>query len=169
MAINPLLQLDGDVEVINKQPIDNDIQFLMSPNGVNNCCNPNVIRCAAQYNDLSEGMKLLIFLERMSETQIAGNNCLITINQVSYTDWSETLLSNISGVEQPDGTFTADITKAQLNNLELDGELILAVTITLSRLRKTYRKKFYINHLGIFDTTERLRKRINTHEIVYHE
>jgi hypothetical protein len=72
----------------------------------------------------------------------------------------ESLLGTFTGTQN--GVFyLADIPETSLSGLELDGEPVLLIEVQIRRFHRIYKTKFYVNDVGIWDKTERIRKRVN--------
>lgn len=113
-------------------------------------------------SDDLNGIHLMGYLQKNNDDIIHAANCTFKIYEISTTStWAETLRATVSGVAQPDGKFTADIPQATLNPTELDGEITLAIEMTLKRFNRTYKKKIYVNHLGVYDSIIRLRQAVD--------
>ena len=88
--------------------------------------------------------------------------CTFKIYSVDVTDtWAETLLLTASGTAVNQTKFTASAPESALNPTTLTGELTYKMEVEITRLGKVYSDVFYFNHIGIYDTTVRLRKRID--------
>ena len=104
-------------------------------------------------------------MKKNKKDTIHGATCTFRISNVDMTDWTETFIASVSGVAQSSGQFTADITSTALG-LDLDGEPVFAVEVSIQRFKKVYKLKRYIHNIGIFDTVERIRRKINMQEAV---
>lgn len=80
------------------------------------------------------------------------------IYSVSETDWSETLVGTATATEISRGVFSAYIPQADLDPGELSGREVYKIECTATRLRKSFFKYSYFNHLGCYDSINRLRQ-----------
>jgi hypothetical protein len=89
-------------------------------------------------------------------------SCTFRIYSVDVDNtWAETLLVTTTGSNVGDNKFSASTPESSLAPTALTGELTYKMEVELTRLGKTYTDVFYFNHIGIYDTTVRLRKRID--------
>ncbi len=88
------------------------------------------------------------------------SDCVISefkVYLVNEANWTETLIDTVSATQYSHGTFSADISQADLNPNELSGREVFSIECVATRRRKTYRKKVWFNHLGCYDHLIRLR------------
>lgn len=107
-----------------------------------------------------DGIHLMGYIVKNDKDVIHAANCTFKVYNVDLSNtWAETLLYTTAGTQQANGSFIADITQANLGvATEIDGERTLAIEIELYRFRKRYKKKVYVNHLGVYDSIVRLRQ-----------
>jgi hypothetical protein len=104
-----------------------------------------------------DGIQLITYLEKDSEILAIGS-CVFQVYSVSTdSNWSETLITTVNGTFNGN-RLVASIPQSSLNPLELDGEITLAIKCTITRQDKTFTKKIYVNHLGVYDSIFRLRQ-----------
>lgn len=84
---------------------------------------------------------------------------------VSESSWSETLIGTF-GLTQSGQDFGLVLTQSQLGSYELSGFRTLAFEVTAQRRRRTFRKKIYVNHLGVFDSLNRLKRQVQATAIL---
>lgn len=108
------------------------------------------------------GIHLMGYIIKNEKELIHAANCAFRVYDVVLTNtWTETLLYSTTGVQQADGRFIADITQANLGITDwIDGERTFAIEIELSRFKKKFKKKVYVNHLGVYDSIIRLRQEV---------
>lgn len=123
------------------------------------------LRLHAKFNTLSmNGIQIsgeLLNHGKAVSSIITGFN----VYSVSETDWSETLVGTSLASETAHGFFTAYMSQATLGSNELSGREVYRIECTANRLRKSFKKHIYFNHLGCFDSINRLRQyadQINT-------
>lgn len=112
-------------------------------------------------SDTFDGVQMVGSLVRGKDAKtIAG--CTFKIYSVDVTNtWAETLLVTASGTAINQTKFSASAPESALAPTTLTGELTYKMEVEVTRLGKTYSDVFYFNHIGIYDTTVRLRKRID--------
>jgi hypothetical protein len=112
-------------------------------------------------SDTFDGVQMVASLVNGKNTRtIAG--CTFRIYSVDVDNtWAETLLVTTTGSNVGDNKFSASTPESSLAPTALTGELTYKMEVELTRLGKTYTDVFYFNHVGIYDTTVRLRKRID--------
>lgn len=89
-------------------------------------------------------------------------SCLFNIYKVDSTSgWTESLLATVSGVVQPNHYYFADVNLATLLPANLDGENTLMVEAISMRSGDVFRDRVYFNHIGVYDSIDRLRKDVD--------
>jgi hypothetical protein len=124
-----------------------------------NGLNQNVVlKLHAQFDsDLMNGIRVIAFMsndKKISSCVISS----ISLFRVS-TNWVETFVTSVVPVES-NGVFTAYIDQSMLGSNELSGAETYLIDCTATRRNKTFRKKVYFNHLGIFDSVFRLKQEV---------
>lgn len=109
------------------------------------------------------GLHLMGYIIKNDKDIIHAANCTFRIYEIATANtWAETLLYTAPGVQQVDGRFLLDVTQANLGITDwIDGERTFAVEIELSRFKKKFKKKVYVNHLGVYDSIIRLRQEVD--------
>lgn len=116
------------------------------------------------HEQTTDSLSLIAYLMKNDRNQVRSDECEFKVYLVDEDDWSETLIDTLSGVSTDDGkTFQLDILYTDLP-VELDGEPLFLVKASLEHYGKKLYTRKYIHNIGIFDTVERLRRRINNHE-----
>lgn len=160
-------QLDDDIQVLRvdhaRRFVQNDAtdwQFLF--NGQSELV-PNVLilKSAGQFDTTDfDSIKLAGYLYNQSNgTVSAGSVCTFNIYRVSPSLWTETLLGTFVGVLQPNNYFYIDIPMSSLTPADLDGDNSLMVEVVITRLATTFRERIYLNHLGIYGFTTKVKKK----------
>lgn len=149
---------DANRVVINDQ---NDWQLLFGPNSsLSN--SDQVVKIAAELdpNDLSS-IRFVAYLYNPTRDAIDNAaTCTFKVYLVTNPGWNETLLTTFSGIYQPNFYFFADVLDTSLVPAILDGEATLRIEVAITRLGITYRDRIYVNHLGIYDSFIRLKKKV---------
>lgn len=79
-----------------------------------------------------------------------------SLYRVSDASWVETLVASptlAGGL----GVFAGTVSQATLSTNELSGAEVYALEVVAIRKRRQFKKKVYFNHLGCFDSLNRLR------------
>jgi hypothetical protein len=105
-----------------------------------------------------DGIHIKAYIEKDSIV-MQGANYQFSVYLVSPTNnWAETFVITKPGSFLPDGSSTCYVLQSEFpSSVDLDGELTLAVVVTCKRQGRNYRKKIYVNHLGVYDSIVRLR------------
>lgn len=117
---------------------------------------PLVLKLHAQFDsDLMNGIRVIAFMSNDKKI----SSCIISSISLFYvsTNWVETFVTSVVPVES-NGVFTAYIDQSMLGLNELSGAETYLIDCTATRRNKTFRKKVYFNHLGCFDSINRLRQ-----------
>lgn len=77
---------------------------------------------------------------------------------VNIASWVETFIANVSATEDSNGFFTGYISQATLGANEVSGMEVYKVSCVASRVRNRFTGFSYFNHLGCFDSINRLRQ-----------
>jgi hypothetical protein len=112
-------------------------------------------------SDTFDGVQMVgsLFRGKSNKTIVS---CIFKIYSVDVDNtWAETLLVTATGSDVGDNKFSASTSELSLAPTALTGELTYKMEVEITRLGKTYTDVFYFNHIGIYDTTVRLRKRID--------
>jgi len=124
-------------------------------------CPPNEVDItlwAKFASDTFDGIHLIAFLEKDNFLLTPGS-CTFNIYRVNTdSSWTETFLYSTTG-SLSGKKMIASATQANLGaTADLDGELTLAVEALISRAGKSFKRKVYVNHLGVYDSIFRLRQ-----------
>ena len=112
-------------------------------------------------SDTFDGVQMVGSLFRGKNAKTSAS-CTFRIYSVDVDNtWAETLLVTATGSDVGGNKFSASTPESSLAPTALTGELTYKMEVEITRLGKTYTDAFYFNHIGIYDTTVRLRKRID--------
>lgn len=122
-----------------------------------------VLKLAGEFDVSSaDNVRIIGYLYNPTNGTIDNSaSCVFKIYNVATTlnpQWDDQLLFTTSGTLMPNGYYFATIALNSLPGTFLDGNTTLMVEGTAIRLGRTYRDRIYINHLGIYDNVDRLRK-----------
>lgn len=156
---NQILKMDANSRYIVNE--DSHWQFLFGPNSSLTNSTP-IIKIAARFDDDTfTKLKLISYLYDSRDTAIVNAaNCTFKIFKVNLPDWTETLITTISGFQLANNYFYTNPNTSTLTPLDFFGGDTMMVEATITRLGVTYRDRIYVNHLGIYDNVDRLRKEV---------
>lgn len=105
-----------------------------------------------------DGIHLIAGIYRDSEKGLNSASCLFKVYYVDANqNWGRTLVFSGNAVFQ-NGQWILPVTQANLGSLtELDGERTFMIEAEITRQKKTYKNRIYVNHLGVYDSIVRLR------------
>lgn len=116
------------------------------------------LRLHAKFNTLSmNGIQIsgeLLNHGKAVSSLITGFN----VYAVSETDWSETFIGTALAILTGGNFYSAYMSQSTLGSNELSGREVYRIECTAYRLRKSFKKYVYFNHLGCFDSINRLRQ-----------
>lgn len=154
---NQYLKVDHSSRYIVNMSID--WQMLFGPNSSLSSSN-QIIKISAQFDAGSfDNLKVTAYLFDQRNGSIANAaNCSFKIFKITDPDWSETLLTTLSGTQLPNYYYYIHPTLSTFVGLDFLGGDSIMIEATIVRLGVTYRDRVYINHLGIYDNVFRLRQ-----------
>ncbi len=154
---NQILKMDANSRYIINE--EEQWQFLFGPNSSLTNSSP-IIKIAARFDDDTfTKIKLVSYLYDSRATSIVNAaSCTFKIFKVNLPDWTETLVTTINGTQLTNNYFYINPDTSTLTPLDFFGGDTMMVESTIVRLGVTYRDRLYINHLGIYDNVDRLRK-----------
>jgi len=127
--------------------------------------------CALQFNDQDlvvwakfktvdfDGINLIAFINKNDKKKQIGS-CRFKVYSISTDDnWDETLIFD-STIISPGPSAKLHVPQVDLDPLELDGEFTMSVEAEIVVRNKSYKKKIYVNHLGVYDSIFRLRQEV---------
>jgi hypothetical protein len=104
-----------------------------------------------------DGINLIAFINKENKKKTIGS-CNFKLFSVSTDDnWDEVLIHE-ELVTNPGKSAKLHIPQAILGSFELDGEFTVSVEAEIKIRDKTYKKKIYVNHLGVYDSIFRLQQ-----------
>lgn len=114
--------------------------------------------------DAFDGISLMARLVKNGR-YLSSVNGEFTLNLVDTATWLETEIKSQSSSAVV-GIHTLDIPYADILPTELSGAEVFSVQFKCQRGRKFYRKKIYLNHLGVFENVIMLRRAIEANSIL---
>ncbi len=88
---------------------------------------------------------------------ITSNLVSTKLYVVSDIGFVKTFITDVTMTETSTGIFTGTVTQATLALNELSGRETYFIECKFSRIRKKYSKGVYFNHIGIYDSVNRLK------------
>lgn len=137
-------------------------QMLFGPNSAFTTSTQN-IRIAAQFDaGTFQNIKVIAYLYDAQNASVANAaSCEFKIYSITTPDWTETLLSTVSGTQLTNNYFYINPLNVSLFPVDFFGGDSIMIEATIVRLGETYRDRIYVNHLGIYDNVTRLRKDVD--------
>ncbi len=104
------------------------------------------------------GLEILTLLEKNNKS-ISAILTSAKLYKLDDQGFGETMILNVPMIEAIPGVYLAQLTQAQIGlGNELSGRETYSLEIKFKRVRKTYAKRFWFNHLGCYDSINRLRQ-----------
>lgn len=101
------------------------------------------------------------FLSKNNLIKSIGS-CTFSIYEINPSNlWQETLKTTIAGTPLVNGSFSGIVPESVLLPTIADGEMTYKLQVDITRQDKTFTDVYYFNHLGIYDSVVRLRKKVN--------
>lgn len=112
----------------------------------------------AKFNSgVMEGIEVSLTLD-LNGRSVLSHVESAKIYRVSDSSWASTLIGNILFSETSPGVHTAALSQSFFALNELSGAETYLIETSCRRLRDVYNTKIYFNHLGCFDSINRLRQ-----------
>jgi len=153
---NQILKMDHDSRyIVNNDP---DWQFLFGPNSqLSNSV--LILKLTAKFNEQSfDNIQIIGYLYDTFNASVASAGTgMFKIYRVQAPDWTEVLISTVSGTQLANNYFYNNVLLSSLAPTDFDGGESIMIEGSLTRLGVTYRDRVYLNHLGVYDNITRLR------------
>lgn len=88
-------------------------------------------------------------------------SCTFNVYRVAAPGWTDTLITSFSGAILSNHYWFADVNLSALLPANLDGDTTLMVESVIVRSGETFRDRQYFNHIGVYDSIDRLRKDVD--------
>jgi hypothetical protein len=136
-------------------------QFLFGPNSTSSTSDLR-IKIAAQFNtDDFDGIKIIAYLYESQTGSVSSlGSCSFNVYKVVSPDWEDVLIGSFAAAALPSSYYYKQLSTVDLLGLSLDGETSIMIEATGIRLGQVYRDRIYVNHLGIYDSFDRLKKEV---------
>lgn len=141
---------------------NNDWQFIFNANSefTNSV---QILKIAAEFDtDNLSKIRMTAYLYNTTNGTIDNaSSCSFKIFRVEKLvdpRWNDNLVTNISGTQDSNSYYFADIDTSSITGANLDGDTTLMIEATIIRLGRSYKDRVYINHLGVYDSIVRLRQ-----------
>lgn len=134
-------------------------QFLFGPNSTFTT-STQILKVSAEFDkDDFNSIRFIAYLYNPASGTVS-NTATVTFNVylVTTPQWTEQLVSSFSGTQIYNSYFYADVLTSALSSIDFSGGDTIMIEAVATRLGETYRDRIYVNHLGIYDNVDRLRK-----------
>lgn len=112
----------------------------------------------AEYNtDNLNGCRFTSYLMQDYSSILSTTSCVFNIYKINSPGWTQSLVYTGVGIIQGNNQYFLDLTDNDLT-LFMNGDPTLMVESIIVRLGKTYKNRIYLNQLGIFGETTRIKK-----------
>jgi hypothetical protein len=119
------------------------------------------LKVHAKFNaDTMNGLQIMASVYRGSKIK-SSSVTGVTVYRVAVDTWTETFVHSNGMTESSPGVFTLDVNQTALGANELSGLETYAIVVTAIRGRRKFTEKIWVNHLGSFDSINRLQKEVN--------
>lgn len=119
------------------------------------------LRVHAKFNaDTMDGLQIMAGVYRGSKLK-SSSVTGVSVYRVAIDTWAETFIATNAPTEESHGVFSLNINQAALGANELSGLETYAIVVTAIRGRRKFTEKIWVNHLGSFDSINRLQKEVN--------
>jgi len=108
--------------------------------------------------DSLNGVKAFSFL-KLDGKKLSSSSGQFTLYIVDQTDFSETEIVSVAATETL-GIHSVAIPAVDFLPNELSGSEVYAIEFTCVRVRRRFKKKIYLNHLGVFENVIMLRRAV---------
>ncbi len=121
-----------------------------------------ILKIAAEFDkDDFNSIRFAAYLYHpASGTVSSAGTCSFRVFKVTVPTWTEELVTTFSGMVTYNSYFFADVPATSMSTVDFFGGDTIMVEATVTRLGETYRDRIYVNHLGIYDNVDRLRKEV---------
>lgn len=137
-------------------------QFLFGPNS-RLTSSTYSLKVAAEFNKTTlDTLRITGYLyNQVGGTVGVGSTCTFDVYLVNSPNWTEQLIHSVIATPTANSYFFSDIPTSLLTGVDLFGGDTLMIEVLILRLNESYRERIYINHLGIYDNTRRLRNDVD--------
>lgn len=119
------------------------------------------LKIHAKFNgDTMNGIQIMAGVYKGHDLK-SSNVSLISLYRVNVITWAETLITTAAPTEISTGVFSLNVNQTTFGSNELSGLETYAISATANRRRKVFKNKVWLNHLGCFDSINRLQKEVN--------
>lgn len=157
--VNQILNVDVTVPYIVNT--SSDWQMLFNRNSSISEI-PRILKIAAQL-DPSDFDKIRVIgylFNPKTGNADKATSCSFKIHKVENPIWTEQLLHTENGAEQANHYFLISVDQSSLSSANINGEDSLMIEVTAVRKNKIFKDRIYANHLGIYDSYIRLKRKV---------
>jgi len=154
---NQWLKVDSNTRYIVNDT--QDWQFLFGPSS-SLTTSTLFLKIAGEFNKQTfDTIRLAAYLYNPATGTVSNvSSVMFKIHLVTTPNWTEQLVSTVSGTQIYNNYFFADVNTSTLSPIDFFGGDTIMVEVVANRLTDVYRERIYINHLGIYDNVTRLRQ-----------
>jgi hypothetical protein len=119
---------------------------------------PDIVLFAKFNSTAFQGINFLASISAEDDFIFSLASCTFKIYSVKpETNWVPVLLHTVNGT-QSQKRWTATLTQSDIGATEVDGDNVFLIEALLVKWNTTFKKRVYLNHLGIFDNLTRLKQ-----------
>lgn len=145
---------------------DRDWQFLFGPDSsLSNSI--QVVKIAAELDpDTFDSIRFTAYLYNPIGGSIDNAaTCSFDIYRVGKPGWKDEFITSVAGAIQLNHYFYAEKSITDFLPTEFDGGPTMMIEVNITRLGENFKERIYINHLGIYDTTFRIKQDVEFLEV----
>lgn len=160
---NQWLDVDHDSRyIVNVSP---EWQFLFGPNSALSTSSREIKLAAQLDTSTLDKIRIVGYLynsaNASTDSAASATFSIYRVEDITTPKWNEVFITNLTGVEQSNNYYFADIAISSITGASLDGDTTLMIEGTVTRSGVTYRDRIYVNHLGVYDSVVRLRNAVD--------
>jgi hypothetical protein len=140
---------------------ESEWQMIFGPNSILSVGSP-VVKIGAKFNENSfNDIQIIAYLYDQKNGGVANaGTCEFKLYKVTTPDWSDVPINTLAGSKLENTYFYINPSLSSLGSIDLQGGDTIMVEVTIFRLGVTYKDRAYINHLGIYDNLNRVKREV---------
>jgi hypothetical protein len=125
-----------------------------------------VIKCWAQLDTTTlNSIRIVGYLYRPGtgavDSAASVGFRIYRVQDITSPNWDDLYLMSVAGVLQPNGYYTVTVPTSSIPGAILDGDTTLMIEAVAVRSGTTFRDRVYLNHLGVYESINRLRQDVD--------
>jgi hypothetical protein len=125
-----------------------------------------VLKCWAQLDTTTlDSIRIAGYLYRPNtgsvDTSAAISFRIYRVRDITSPNWDDLYITTVSGALQPNGYYTVVVSISSIVGATLDGDTTLMIEATAIRSGTAFRDRIYLNHLGVYESINRLRQDVD--------